>query len=106
MSGTDWNRYGMGPERSFFTDVPQRLARGGSVSHGRSDDVPALLSHGEYVIDAETMALLGNGDPDAGADMMDSWRVNVRKHKGRELSKGQISPNAKMPEQYMGGGRT
>jgi hypothetical protein len=106
MSGTDWNRYGMGPERSFFTDVPQRLASGGSVSHGRSDDVPALLSRGEYVIDAETMALLGNGDPDAGADMMDSWRVNVRKHKGRELSKGQISPNAKMPEQYMGGGRT
>lgn len=106
MSGTDWSRYGMGPERSFFTDVPQRLAKGGPAhSDGRSDDVPALLSRGEYVIDAETMALLGNGDPFAGADKMDEWRVNVRKHKGRQLMKGGISPDAKMPNQYMGGGR-
>ena len=106
MSGTDWNNYGMGAEKSFFTDVPQRLAEGGlAQSDGRSDDVPAMLSRGEYVIDAETMALLGNGDPMAGADKMDQWRVNVRKHKGRQLMKGDISPNAKMPKDYMGGGR-
>jgi hypothetical protein len=106
MSGTDWNRYAFGPEQSFFTNVPQRLAKGGLAhSDGRSDDVPAMLSRGEYVIDAETMALLGNGDPFAGADKMDEWRVNVRKHKGRQLMKGDISPDAKMPNQYMGGGR-
>jgi hypothetical protein len=102
---TDWNTYAFRPEQSFFTDVPQRYAAGGNVSDGRSDDVPALLSRGEYVIDAETMALLGNGDPSAGADRMDDWRVNVRKHKGRELMKGAISPDAKTPEQYLGGGR-
>lgn len=106
MPQQDWNRYGFGPEQSFYNHVPQRLAEGGlAVSHGRSDDVPALLSNKEYVIDAETMALLGNGDPDAGADLMDRWRVNVRKHKGRHLAKGEISPDAKMPDQYLGGGR-
>lgn len=113
MPQQDWNRYAMAPEQSFFVQpptpqpapqpTPQPLARGGmAVSHGRSDDVPALLSNKEYVIDAETMALLGNGDPDAGADLMDRWRVNVRKHKGRQLSKGGISPDAKAPEAYMG----
>lgn len=106
MPQQDWNRYAFGPEQSFFTNVPQRLAKGGLAhSDGRSDDVPAMLSRGEYVIDAETMALLGNGDPFAGADKMDEWRVNVRKHKGRQLMKGGISPDAKMPNQYMGGGR-
>lgn len=113
MSGIDWNRYGMGPEQQFFSApaapavAPQQLADGGSAgSHGRSDDVPAMLSRGEYVIDAETMALLGNGDPFAGADVMDKWRVNVRKHKGGNLAKGGISPDAKTPERYMSGGRT
>lgn len=106
MPQQDWNRYGFGAEQSFYNNVPQRLAEGGlAQSDGRSDDVPALLSRGEYVIDAETMALLGNGDPFAGADRMDEWRVNVRKHKGRQLMKGDISPNAKMPDQYLGGGR-
>jgi hypothetical protein len=112
MSGTDWSRYGMGPEKQFFNAAPaaaapQQLAAGGSAgSHGRSDDVPAMLSRGEYVIDAETMALLGNGDPFAGADLMDKWRVNVRKHKGSTLAKGGISPDAKSPDHYMSGGRT
>jgi hypothetical protein len=90
----------------MMSPQPVTMAEGGGVSHGRSDDVPALLSRGEYVIDAETMALLGNGDPMAGADMMDKWRVNVRKHKGSHLAKGGISPDAKTPDKYMGGGRT
>ena len=106
MSGVDWENYGMGPEQRFFDRAPAQMAEGGLAhSDGRSDDVPAMLSSGEYVIDAETMALLGNGDPMAGADKMDQWRVNVRKHKGRQLMKGDISPNAKMPKDYMGGGR-
>jgi hypothetical protein len=107
MRGVDWNNYGMGPEQRFFEPAPAaQMAEGGlAQSDGRSDDVPAMLSSGEYVIDAETMALLGNGDPMAGADKMDQWRVNVRKHKGRQLMKGDISPNAKMPNDYMGGGR-
>lgn len=73
---------------------------------GRSDDIPARLSDGEYVIDAETVALLGNGSNKAGADQLDRFRVSVRKHKGRELAKGSFSVKAKPPEEYMVGGRS
>jgi hypothetical protein len=116
----DWYRYGYGPGQSFFNYVPQRQANtstaytgyaqgglaAGSMPHasGRSDDIPALLSDGEYVIDAETVALLGDGSTKAGADRLDAFRVNIRKHKGRQLAKGRFSPDAKPPERYMHGG--
>jgi hypothetical protein len=82
------------------------MAKGSKVrgpGHGREDLIPALLSDGEYVIDAETMALLGNGSTDAGAKMMDGFRENIRKHKGAKLARGGISPNAKSPLQYLRG---
>jgi hypothetical protein len=115
----DWNRYGFNPEKSFFPGVPQRAAKGGSMAvarpaksyavqgagDGRSDDIPAVLSDGEYVIDAETVALLGNGSNKAGAAQLDRFRANVRKHKGKELAKGRFSVNAKNPQAYMAGGR-
>lgn len=85
---------------------PQPLAKGSKVNgpgHGREDLIPALLSDGEYVIDAETMALLGNGSTDAAAKMMDKFRENVRKHKGATLAKGGISPDAKSPLHYLRG---
>jgi len=72
---------------------------------GRSDDIPAVLSDGEYVIDAETVALLGDGSSKAGAKKLDEMRINVRKHKGRNLAKGKFSVNAKRPEKYLSGGR-
>lgn len=111
MTGTDWKRYAMGPERSFFTNVPQGLARGGSPfavgnGDGRSDDIEARLSDGEYVIDAETVALLGNGSSRAGAEKLDRFRVNVRKHKGRDLARGRFSVDAREPESYFAGGRS
>jgi hypothetical protein len=72
---------------------------------GRSDDIPAVLSDGEYVIDAETVALLGDGSSKAGAKKLDDLRVKVRKHKGKKLAKGRFSANAKRPEAYLSGGR-
>ena len=72
---------------------------------GRSDDIPAVLSDGEYVIDAETVALLGDGSSKAGAKKLDDLRVKVRKHKGKKLAKGRFSANAKKPEAYLSGGR-
>jgi hypothetical protein len=72
---------------------------------GRSDDIPAVLSDGEYVIDAETVALLGDGSSKAGAKKLDELRVKVRKHKGKKLAKGRFSANAKKPEAYLSGGR-
>lgn len=71
---------------------------------GRSDEIPAQLSDGEYVFDAETVALLGNGSTKAGAKRLDDFRVNIRKHKGRKLARGEFSHDAKPPERYMRGG--
>jgi hypothetical protein len=101
---------------------PRKAAHGGSMGYargssresfavegpgtGRSDDIPAVLSDGEYVIDAETVALLGDGSSKAGAKRLDELRVNLRKHKGRNLAKGKFSVNAKRPEKYLSGGRT
>lgn len=62
---------------------------------GRADRVNAMLSGGEYVMDAETLSLLGDGDNEAGAEKMDKLRTEVRKHKGKALAKGKISPDAK-----------
>jgi hypothetical protein len=77
----------------------------GGPGDGRDDKIPAMLSDGEYVIDAETVALLGNGSNKAGAELLDNFRVNVRKQKGQKLARGEFSDNAKMPEQYMAGGQ-
>ena len=68
---------------------------------GRSDEIPAYLSDGEYVIDAETVALLGDGSNKAGAETLDNMRKSVRSHKGGALSKGEFSPNAVSPLQYI-----
>ena len=73
---------------------------------GREDKIPAALSDGEYVMDAETVALLGDGSTDAGAEKLDQFRVNIRKHKGRKLAKGKFSANAKRPDAYLAGGLT
>ena len=73
---------------------------------GRSDSIPAVLSDGEYVMDAETVALLGDGSSSAGARKLDQFRANLRKDKGRNLAKGRFSVNAKAPEAYLSGGRT
>ena len=90
---------------------PMAMAKGGRSEFavngpgtGRSDDIPAVLSDGEYVIDAETVALLGDGSSKAGAKKLDELRVKVRKHKGQKLAKGRFSANAKKPEAYLSGG--
>ena len=77
------------------------MAHGGNVPDGRTDNIHAMLSPGEYVVDAETVALLGNGNGDAGAKRLDQMREAVRKQKGGALSKGKISPDAQSPLTYL-----
>ena len=106
--------YGSGPENVFFgapveTEAPTvKAATGGPLSRfvqgggtGRSDSIDARLSDGEYVMDAETVSMLGDGSSKAGAQRLDQFRANIRKQKGRELAKGKFSPNAKRPEEYV-----
>ena len=102
---------------SFFEDnsisledeEPQGFAAGGypSASYvqgaggGREDLIPAQLSDGEYVMDAETVALLGDGSAATGAQKLDILRERLRKHKGAALAKGRLSPEARPLESYL-----
>jgi hypothetical protein len=84
--------------------VPTASAEGRYVKGpgtGRSDDIEARLSDGEYVMDAETVALLGDGSSDEGARRLDAMRSNLRKHKAKKLSKGEFSHKAREPAKYM-----
>lgn len=70
---------------------------------GTSDDIPAQLSDGEYVMDAGTVSMLGNGSNEAGARRLDQLRENIRKHAGKQLVKGKQFMKAKPPEAYLRG---
>lgn len=81
--------------------VVARLARGSGS--GRQDTIDAKLSDGEYVMDAETVAMLGDGSTDEGARRLDTMREQLRKHKGKTLARGKFSPDAKSPLAYLKG---
>jgi hypothetical protein len=68
---------------------------------GTSDSIPARLANGEYVMDAQTVSMLGNGDNGAGAKQLDAFREHIRKHKGAALAQGKMAPDAKQPHQYL-----
>lgn len=91
--------------------MPYMLARGGRLDFrhgapvrgegtGQSDDIPALLSDGEYVVDADTVAALGDGSNKAGAEILDKFREQIRKHK-RSAPHDKIPPKAKSPLAYL-----
>jgi len=67
---------------------------------GQSDDIPAMLADGEYVIDAETVAQIGNGSTKAGAKALDEFRQNIRKHK-RSAPLNKIPPKSKPLTSYL-----
>lgn len=110
----NWSRIASGyynaPTQS---EQPVQMARGGALAalgqlvsgsgSGRDDTIPAKLSDGEYVIDAETVALLGDGSNKEGARRLDAMRESIRAHKGKTLARGKFSPNAKSPLAYLKG---
>ena len=72
-------------------------------SPGQADDVNARLSHGEYIMDADTVASLGDGNTEAGAGALDKMREEIRRHK-RSAPINKIPPKAKKPMAYLRGG--
>jgi hypothetical protein len=59
-----------------------------------------MLADGEYVIDADTVAALGDGSSKAGAEVLDLFRENIRAHK-RSAPTDKIPPKAKSPLEYL-----
>jgi hypothetical protein len=106
----NWDKVASG---GYNSTAAPKFARGGALSaianfangagSGRADTIDAKLSDGEYVMDAETVAMLGDGSSKEGAKRLDKMRENLRAHKGKMLSKGKISPNAKSPLSYLKG---
>lgn len=103
-------KYGMTPEQ--LGPIVERRGRfmranGGALSRlakgdggGQDDKIEALLSDGEYVLDAEIVSALGDGSNDEGARRLDAWREKIRTHK-RAAPRGDIPPKAKRPDAYM-----
>jgi len=102
----------------YPTPVPmQAMAAGGilglkegmyldGASDGMADEVPAsvdnvepaALSDGEYVIPADVVSHLGNGNSDAGAGILDKFLIKVRKERTGNGKQGkQIDPNKLLP---------
>lgn len=54
---------------------------------GQDDQIVARLSPGEYVIDAQTVSLLGDGDSKAGSEVLDKAIEAIRKQKGIKSGK-------------------
>ena len=60
---------------------------------------PAALSDGEYVIPADVVSHLGNGNSDAGAEVLDEFLTKVRKSRTGNGEQGkQIDPNKLLPK--------
>lgn len=78
------------------------LLAGGSA--GQEDKINARLSDGEYVVDADVVAALGDGNTLAGAKKLDQMRENIRQHK-RSAPKGKIPPKARRIDAYLKGGK-
>lgn len=118
-------RYGMGSEQKLITNnqgdvytpqsfgqgygIPIAKAKGGGLGQyvngggsGQSDGIPAMLSPGEYVMDADIVSALGDGNNQAGARILDKFRENIRKHK-RGASDKSIPPKSKPVESYLKG---
>lgn len=67
---------------------------------GQDDLVAARLGPGEYVIDADVVSALGDGDNNHGAAVLDKFRQQVRAHK-RAAPAASIPPKAKPLSTYL-----
>lgn len=66
---------------------------------GQDDKIPAVLSDGEFVIPADVVSDLGDGNNDAGAKELYKFMSNIRKHK--RGGKVDLPPKAKSLSSYL-----
>jgi hypothetical protein len=89
---------GHNPE--FFSEggLNNRYVKG--RGDGTSDSIPAMLASGEFVIPADVVSGLGNGDNDSGAKVLDEFLKTIRRHKRRADVK-KLPPDSKGPLGYL-----
>jgi hypothetical protein len=64
-----------GHKPEFVTGITGYYACGGGT--GQSDDIPAMLHQGDYVMDADVVAALGDGSSKAGREILEGFRKQV-----------------------------
>ena len=99
VAGLARGRYLQGGTDGMADKIPARIGR----------DQPAALSHGEFVIPADVVSHLGNGNSDAGAKKLYSMMDNIRKARTGTKKQGKrINPDKFMPgglaQAYAAGG--
>jgi len=107
IKGTQLQPYGTGEETQTMAQgglasvAPQGMYLGGSTD-GMADRIPATidnrqpaaLSDGEFVIPADVVSHLGNGNSDAGAKQLYGMMDRIRKARTGTTQQGkQINPN-------------
>lgn len=107
IKGTQLQPYGTGEEIQMMAQgglasvAPQGMYLGGSTD-GMADKIPATidntqpaaLSDGEFVIPADVVSHLGNGNSDAGAKQLYGMMDRIRKARTGSTEQGkQINPN-------------
>lgn len=71
---------GHNPE--FVTGLTGYYACGGGT--GQSDDIPAMLHDGDYVMDAEAVSALGDGSSKAGREVLEGFRKQIPHQDGAQ----------------------
>jgi hypothetical protein len=71
-----------GHEPEFITGLTGYYAGGRGT--GQSDDIPAMLHDGDYVIDAEAVSAFGDGSSKAGKDVLSHFMHQVPHKDGAE----------------------
>ena len=67
---------------------------------GTSDEVPAMLANGEFVIPADVVAALGNGSNEAGASVLDQLLQVIREHR-QDHDPEDLPPDSAGPLAYL-----
>ena len=99
LMGLAQGRYLQGQTDGMADEIPAQIG----------EDQPAALSHGEFVIPADVVSHLGNGNSDAGAqklyDMMDKIREarTGTKEQGKEINPDSFMPGG-LAKAYAAGG--
>lgn len=94
-----------------------RYLRGGTdgmadkISTSIDGDQPAALSHGEFVIPADVVSHLGNGNSDAGAEKLYQMMDRIRqartgtKQQGKKINPDKFMPGGLAASKYARGGK-
>lgn len=88
LMGLAQGRYLQGKTDGMADEIPAQIGK----------DQPAALSHGEFVIPADVVSHLGNGNSDAGAQKLYSMMDKIREARTGTKKQGkEINPDSFMP---------